>query len=235
MRTFVLIHGAFHGSWCWEAVAARLSAAGHRVVAADMPGVGRLYRAGGPVVTLGDQVKAVVDLIEAGDLNEITLVGHSLGGMHATAVADRCRKRIAAVVYLDAMVPQNGEAARDFVPAPMYHAALEALHMAGGGRELPVIFPASKFVPFEGDAAARFMSQLTPQPFFTFLEPVRLVNPAVDRRSFIYCSAMPFGLFERFAAAAKADTGWRYDELASFHDAMVTHPDEVAAMLIAAA
>lgn len=232
MGTYVLVHGAFHGSWCWEAVAARLAGAGHRVLTPDLPGAGRLYVPGQQVITLSDQVKAVIDMIEGEDHTDVTLVGHSLAGMHVTVAADRCRERIASVVYLDAFVPVDGEAANDFVPKAMSRTALKAVHEAGGGRDLPVIFPPSKFVPFEGAEAGAFMALLTPQPFFTFLEPVRLRHPPVARRTFVYCSAMPFGVFERFAEAAKADGNWRYAELPSFHDAMVTHPDAVVEILV---
>lgn len=235
MSFFVLVHGAFHGGWCWEEVAKVLTAQGHTVHAPTLAGCAERATEPHAAISLKKHIDDVVELIESRDLHGIVLVGHSLGGMVVTAVADRCRDRIGHLVYLDAFVPRSGEAARDLIPQPMQHAALKAAHDHGAGVTLPVIFPPSKFVRDEGQAAADFMARLTPQPFLTFAEPVYLPSPPVDRRTYIYCSGIPFGLFDGFADAARNDASWAYHDLPTAHDAMIEDPDGLASILLHAA
>lgn len=233
MTDFVLIHGAFHGGWCWEAVAALLTAEGHRVYAPTLAGCGERSSEPHGVITLRTHIDGIVHLIETANLHDVVLVGHSLGGMAVTAVADRVRDRIAALVYLDAFVPVSGQAARDLIPDAMHSAALAAAHLEGGGVSLPVIFPAAKFVRFGEDAATDFLARLTPQPFMTFAEPIFLQHAPVAQRTYIYCSAVPFGLFDGYAAAAQADPTWTFYDMPTAHDAMIEAPEALASILIA--
>ena len=233
MTAFVLVHGAFHGGWCWDDVVARLEAAGHTAHAPTLFGLAERADTAGRTVSLRDHVEEVVTLIEQADLRDVVLVGHSLGGMVVTAVADRCRDRIARLVYLGAFVPVSGQSARDFIPEAMYAGALQAVHLLGGGTFLPVIFPVAKFVDYEGAAAAQFMARLTSQPFLTFVEPVFLRHPPVARRTFIYCSKVPFGLFDDFAKGARSAEGWTYVDLPTSHDAMILEPEAVTHHLMA--
>lgn len=232
MTDYVLVHGAFHGGWCWEPLARRLTAAGHRVHAPTLSGCGDRASEPHAEISLKTHVDAIVALIEEGDLADLVLVGHSLGGMVVTAAADRVRDRVSRLVYLDAFVPQSGQAARDLIPTPMHSAALQAVHLHGGRVSLPVIFPAAKFIRASGQAAADFMARLTPHPFLTFAEPVYLQQPAVAHRSFIYCSGVPFGLFDGYAAAARDDPAWHFHDLPTAHDAMIEAPDALAAILL---
>ncbi len=232
MTDFVLVHGAFHGGWCWEAVAALLTSQGHRVHAPTLAGCGERSSEPHATITLRTHVDAVVDLIEAGDLQEIVLVGHSLGGMVVTAAADRVRDRISRLVYLDAFVPESGQAARDLIPPAMHSAALSAVHLHGGGVSLPVIFPAAKFVRFTGAAATEFLGRLTPHPFMTFAEPIYLQHAPVVRRTYVYCSAVPFGLFDEYAAQARTDPSWTFHDMPTSHDAMIEAPEELALILL---
>lgn len=234
MTDFVLVHGAFHGGWCWEAVAALLTAKGHRVYAPTLAGCAERSSESHGVITLRTHVDAIVDIIEADDLHDVVLVGHSLGGMVVTAVADRVLDRISSLVYIDAFVPESGQAARDLIPAAMHSAALSAVHLKGGGVSLPVIFPAAKFVQFAEDAANDFLSRLTSQPFMTFSEPIYLQHAPVARRTYVYCSAVPFGLFDGYAAAAQADPSWTFHDLPTAHDAMIEAPEALTSILTAA-
>lgn len=230
MTDFLLVHGAFHGGWCWDGLAALLRADGHRVLAPTLIGLAD-RPAGDRTICLSDHVTELGALIEAEDLRDLVLVGHSLGGMAVTAVADRCRPRIATLVYLDAFVPKSGEAARDFIPRPMYEAALQAVHRLGGSRLLPPIFPPEKFIGHGRPDLEPLLARLTPQPFLTFLEPVFLTNPPVARRAFLYCSGVPFGLFDGFAAEARDAPDWAYFDLPTAHDAMLLCPGQVAEIL----
>jgi pimeloyl-ACP methyl ester carboxylesterase len=231
MTTFVLVHGAWHGGWVWQETASLLREAGDRVWTPTLRGCAERFDEVGRNVGLSDHVRDVVDVIAGNDLRDVVLVGHSYAGMVITGAADRCRDRIRMLVYLDAFVPVSGERAADFIPAALNERALAAVHAVGKGTHLPVIYPASKFVDFDAERSAAFMARLTPQPFFTYLEPVYLAHPPIENRGFIYCSGAPLGLFDRFAEHAKISPDWRYAEIPAAHDAMLTHPLQLTAEL----
>ena len=111
MSTFVLVHGAFHGAWCWYKVIAGLEARGHRAIAPDLPGHG-LDRTPMEKCNLGLYVSTVVTAIEAEE-EPVVLVGHSLGGLTVTQVAERVPERVRSVVYLTAMLAPDGQNGAD--------------------------------------------------------------------------------------------------------------------------
>ena len=113
-RTFVLVHGAWHGGWCWRRVAERLTAKGHYVVAPTLSGVGERSHLRAEDIDLTTHVDDVVGEMKWKDLDDVVLVGHSYGGMVITGVAEQMRERIAAIVYLDAFMPGDGQALADF-------------------------------------------------------------------------------------------------------------------------
>ena len=106
---FVLVHGAWHGGWCWRRVADRLTAKGRYVVAPTLSGVGERSHLANDSINLSTHIDDVVNEIKWKDLEALVLVGHSYGGMVITGVAERMRERIAAIVYLDAFLPQDGQ------------------------------------------------------------------------------------------------------------------------------
>src|SRR5581483_7227589 len=114
-RTFVLVHGAWHGGWCWRRVADRLTAKGHHVVAPALSGVGERSHLKAEDIDLTTQVEDVVGEMKWKDLDDVVLVGHSYGGMVITGVAEQMRERIAAIVYLDAFMPGDGQSLADLV------------------------------------------------------------------------------------------------------------------------
>jgi len=113
MTTFVLVHGAWHGGWCWEKVAPLLEAAGHRAVAVDLPG-----RGGDPTppgaITLESYVGHLCAVLEA-QPEPVVLVGHSLGGVSITGAAERLPERIRCLVFVTAFLLGDGEKARDII------------------------------------------------------------------------------------------------------------------------
>ena len=111
MTDIVLVHGAFHGGWCWRAVAERLTAAGHRVFAPTLTGLGERRHLAGTHVDLNTHIMDLVHVIEGEELRDAVLVSHSYGGMPATGAADRLAERLAALVYLDAFTPRDGDSA----------------------------------------------------------------------------------------------------------------------------
>src|SRR5690349_6349785 len=117
MATFVLVHGAWHGGWCWRKLSPLLAAQGHEVFAPTLTGLGERSHLAGPEVGLAVHVQDVASLLEFEDLREVILVGHSYGGMVLAGVAGRAAERLSQLVYLDAYVPRHGQSMVDLVPA----------------------------------------------------------------------------------------------------------------------
>jgi len=113
--TYVLVHGAWHGGWCWKKVAPALRAAGHEVYTPTLTGLGERAHLANPAIDLAMHIADVVNLLEAEELDKVVLVGHSYGGMVVTGVADRAASRLRRVVYLDAFLPENGKCLLDYL------------------------------------------------------------------------------------------------------------------------
>ena len=109
MATFVLVHGAWGGGWVWKKIVPLLRAAGHDVHATTATGLGDRVHLAGPAVNLDTHISDVVSVLGFEDLTEVTLVGWSYGGMIITGVAERVPERLARLVYLDALVPADGQ------------------------------------------------------------------------------------------------------------------------------
>ena len=117
MTTFVLVHPAWFGGWCWRKVSPVLRARGHEVFAPTLTGLGERAHLASQKVGLEMHVEDVANVLEYEDLRQVILVGNSSGGMVITGVADRMPERIAHLVYLDAFVPEDGQSMLDIVPA----------------------------------------------------------------------------------------------------------------------
>ena len=132
MAAFVLVHGAFHGGWYWRDVFAHLRAAGHEVFAPTLTGLGERRHLASPAVDLSTHVQDVANLLEWEDLQGVVLVGHSYGGMVITGVADRLAERLAALIYLDAAVPEDGQCVLDLQAPERRESILEEVVANGG-------------------------------------------------------------------------------------------------------
>ncbi len=106
---YVLVHGAWHGGWCWGKVAERLRAAGHRVFTPTLTGLGDRAHLIAPNVGLATHVEDVVATLEMEDLSDVVLVGHSFGGAVISGVADARADRIRRLVFLDSFLVQSGQ------------------------------------------------------------------------------------------------------------------------------
>src|SRR5215831_19375157 len=233
MAVFVLVHGGWVGGWYWCRVAPLLQAGGHRVFAPTLTGLGERAHLCSLAVNLDTHVQDVTNVLQFEELHEVVLVGHSYGGMVITGVAERAAERIAHLCYLDAFVPQDGQALADFVGPAMVAGIRESARVSSDGSRVPMPFPLAA-VGIEKEADISWMMpRLTAHPLNTILQPVRLADPAARAlpRTFIYCSEPPIGFFEGFAEKARSE-GWRYREIASGHTAMVTAPQQVADLLL---
>src|SRR5262245_14863398 len=117
MATFVLVHGAWHGGWCWQRVSPLLRARGHEVFAPTLTGLGERSHLLTREIGLETHVADVVNAIRWEDLTDVVLCGHSYGGMVISGAADRMADRVRSLVYLDAFVPADGQSIFDFMTA----------------------------------------------------------------------------------------------------------------------
>ena len=230
MTQFVLIAGAFHGAWAWRRLAPLMEAQGHDVRRLDLTGQGARAHSATPQTDLSTHIKDVVSYFDMEDIERAVLVGHSYSGMVVTGAADQLGDRVSHLVYADAMAPTNGQSAADY-SGPKLTAA--ALAKANGHWLVDNFFPLSKFGPFaDASDEAWFVSKLRPHPMKTFFEPLSLKGPPPRRRTFIASTVDPLGINDAALEMAKASPEWGYHEIATKHDAMLTAPHELAALLM---
>ena len=235
MATYVLIHGGWHGGWCWKKVTPLLRAAGHEVFAPTLTGLGERVHLLTPAVGLETHVEDVLGVMHYEDLQQVVLVGHSYGGMVITGVADRAADRLAHLVYLDAFVPRDGQCLLDLIPPERAAAMREQAKTSGDGWRVSPLGPVERF-GVTAEADRRWASpKLGDQPRLTFEQPVRCASAAGAAlpRTFIRCTEHAgSGFSATFAERVRADTSWRYREVGTGHDAMITAPRELADLLL---
>ncbi len=231
-KNYVLVHGAYGGGWIWRDVAEGLRRQGHRVWTPTQTGLGERSHLLSRQITVDTHIEDVAKVIETDDIRDIILVGHSYGGMAVTGVADRMPDRVRHVVYLDALIPEDGDTAFKVLPPGLEEARRKAAREQGGGVALPVPGPEAFPIP-DGPAKDRFMRLLRPHPIGTYESPVRLAKPAGAGLPVTYVSYTDPALasIEPSRRRARAKAGWRYVELAVPHDVEVPTPEKVVELL----
>jgi pimeloyl-ACP methyl ester carboxylesterase len=214
-----------------------LQAAGHSVYTPTLTGVGERAALSTPEIGLDTHIQDVVDLIETKDLQQVILVGHSYSGMVITGVADRVPDRIAHLVYLDAVVPRDGQSLADTAPMMGTYLRREANKSGDGWRVNPP--RGGTFGITEEPDASLVRSKVTPQPLKTFLQPVHITHPdavAAIPHTFIECTrrGVIVWLMRRIfmPGSPLSEPGWNRRELASDHIAMILEPQAVADLLL---
>ncbi len=233
---FVLVHGAWHGGWCWRAVGGLLRAAGHEVFAPSLTGLGdraHLFAAGIPLAT---HVQDICALIEAESLDGCVLVGHSYGGNVITGVGDRLRARVRHYVYLDAVVPPDDVRSwrwSDFNDADQRRSRLAAIAGAGAGVCLPAPAPEAFGVP-PGPLAQWLGARLRPMPAATYTEPLQLGAGGTGGLPRTYVAAIDpvYAPMAPVHAALRSRDGWDFAEIGGGHDVMLTQPRRLAELLL---
>ncbi|HEY6925052.1 MAG TPA: alpha/beta fold hydrolase [Steroidobacteraceae bacterium] len=238
MATFVLVHGAWHGGWCWQKVIPFLEAAGHVVYAPTLTGLAERASELSPDVGLDTHIQDVTVLLQEKNLYGVILVGHSYGGMVITGVVDAVPERIAHLVYLDTFVPRDGDSMVSISPIVVY-----LLRKQAKGESWRIPSHGDYGVTTEPDRSWVLRS-VTPQPLKTLEQPLHLKNPAIvstKPRTHIECTGKSIVslLLQRLAQlllAPKAlpprEAGWRLRQLPTGHDAMITMPRELADLLL---
>jgi pimeloyl-ACP methyl ester carboxylesterase len=228
MGTIVLVHGGWHGAWCWTRVTPGLRAAGHAVHEVTLTGLGDRYHLRGACEGLGTHIDDVVAYLECNQLEDVVLVGHSYAGMVITGVAERAAERIGRLIYLDAFVPEDGRCLFDYLSAD-FILILEGALAAGPKRDGGSA-PAATAFGLDDPADIRWVERhLVPHPENCFDSPLALPQNRAAQlpRSYILCDRPAMGPFDQFIAKFKDDPAWRTHVLHTGHDAMVGDPDGV--------
>jgi pimeloyl-ACP methyl ester carboxylesterase len=231
--TFVLVHGAWHGGWCYARVAELLRARGYRVFTPTMTGLGERVHLASADITLSTHVTDIVNVLKFEDLHDVVLCGHSYGGLVISGVVEAVPDRIAALVYLDAFVPENGQSLHDLVPES--NRARQSEGAAANGGFIPPI-PAAHFGVNERDRAY-VDAQCVPQPLETMRERLVLTGARerVAHKTYLRAGEYRSTPFEAARERFTGAPGWVVEVIPSGHDAMLDAPQELAAALVAAA
>lgn len=239
MATVVLVHGAFIGSWGWKRLAPLLRAAEHEVYTPSLTGVGERMHLAHPGIDLDTHVTDIVNHLHYEDLADVTLVGWSSGGMVITGVAERVPERLRQLVYLDALVPEDGQSFWDadgLSEAERAEAWAKAEAAGTPGFEPVYTDWIRERLPPEADPEW-IAARMTPHPLATDAQPLRVQNPAAAAlpRAFVLCTAdkewqdIPFF---RLVDRIRADPAWRFREAAVEHIGPLTTPEPVAEVLL---
>jgi pimeloyl-ACP methyl ester carboxylesterase len=233
-KTYVLLHGAWHGGWCWRFVADELRARGHRVFTPTQTGLGERKHLLSRDITLETFITDLVNVFETEELHEAILVGHSFGGLAISGVADRMPERLRHLVYLDSMILTGGQSPFGVLPDDIVAARRKIATEKGDGLAIPAP-PIGDFgIPEDHPNAAWAHRHLTPHPISTYESPLKLANPVGNGlpRTYVQCTAPAYAPLERARQWVKQQQGWHMQEIATGHDAMVTAPAELTQMLV---
>jgi pimeloyl-ACP methyl ester carboxylesterase len=241
MATFVLVHGAWHGGWCWRRVVDALQAQGHRVFAPTLTGVGERVHLMSSLITLETHIADVANLIEAEELQDVVLGVHSYAGMIGTAIADRMPHRLKHLVYVDAVVPRPGESW-----SSTHASAVREQRVAAAERSPDYSFPPPDPSVF-GLAAedhAWVRRRQTPHPGHTYQAPLQFdaARVAGVPRTFLDCVKPKLGTIDSIRPRVRDANFWdgawvggggmRIVEMQTGHDPMVSAPEELSRLLV---
>ena len=221
MSDFVLVHGAWHGAWCWQRIVTPLWAAGHRAFAVTLTGSGERAHLLTRTISLQTHIADVVNVIEAEELRDAILVGHSYAGMLITGVADRLAQRLAHLVYVDAVVPHPGESWSSSHSDETRAQRRQAIADTG---TIPAPDPA--VFGLVGADHAWVARHQTPHPGGVYDEALHFdaKRLAALPKTFIDCTEPALATIAGSRLRVRSEPGWRVVEIATGHDAMVSAP-----------
>jgi pimeloyl-ACP methyl ester carboxylesterase len=229
-KTFVLVHGTWHGGWCWRRVTDALEKKGHKVFAPSLTGLADRSHLLTSDVNLTTHVNDVVNLVKWEDLKDVVLVGHSSAGFVITQAAEQIGPSVASIVYLDAFVPQPGDNLISLAnPGP--RKALEDAVARGDLVAKPV--PAAAFKVNEKDRPW-VDAKCTAHPLAAVVEKITRAGARekIARKTYIRASGFDSPVFDQTLARLKTAPGWKTYEVSSGHDVMVDMPDRLVEILL---
>lgn len=233
--TVVLVHGAWHGAWCWQRVVPRLQQAGVGVHAVTLTGVADRAHLMAPGIRLATHVQDVLGLITAFELERVVLVGHSYGGIVITGVADQLQQsqpgRVAALVYVDAVTPHPGESWSSMHAPETVAQRLTAAQASGGISFGP---PDASVFGLSGADRDWVNRRQTPQPLGVYQDRLDFDAARVASlpRTFIDCTSPALPTIAVMRQRVRTEPSWEVRELATGHDPMVSEPEALSNILI---
>ena len=230
MASIVLAHGAWSAAWAWKKMRPLFRAAGHEFYSPSYTGLGERAHLARPEIDLSTHIQDVLAVLEFENLTDVTLLGHSYGGMVATGVVDKARERIARVVYIDAFAPKDGQSLFDLV-GPKAEANMRGgAAKDGDGWRLPINLMPPDTAP---EDVAWASPRRRPQPIRTFEQKLKLESKEPPPpRHYIYATRNgPGDVFRQFSERAKSEAGWKSYELDASHNPHITCPDALMALL----
>lgn len=232
MATYILVHGAWHGSWCWKRVRKALQTAGHEVFTPALTGAAERSHLNSAGINLSTHIADVVNLILWEELSDVIVCGHSYGGCVISGAADRVPERIRAMVYLDAFVLADGECLCDHLPQETVRIMRQQAEATGDGWKVAPI-PAAVFKVNAQDAAW-VDAQCTSQPLATFEERIQLTSAMERIRNVTHILATGYRENSPFRTSHERarQKGWKTRTIACGHDVMLDCPDELTALLL---
>jgi pimeloyl-ACP methyl ester carboxylesterase len=217
MADIVMVAGAWHAGWYFNPIIPALRAHGHRAFPVTLTGLGERRHLAKSGVNLDTHIQDVLQVIEDEGAEDVMLVAHSYGGMPITGAASRLRGRVRSLVYVDAMVPADGQRMWDLVGQPFHDAFLGAC--SDGLTTVP---------PPDLDRRA------APHPLATMLQPVRVEDGTFDvaNKVFVWAEGFTEGPFEPFYRRLSHTDGWETHRVPFGHDLLVEAPSVVESLLL---
>jgi pimeloyl-ACP methyl ester carboxylesterase len=228
MSTFLLIPGGWHGGWYFEPIAGALRRKGHRAFAMTLTGLGdgrdratapshATQAAAAATANLDTHIQDVLTLLDAEDIHDAVLVGHSYAGMVITGAAARADRRVRRLVYSDAYVPADGDSCFDLTTPAFRDLFLQGA--VGDGRTVP---PPPGLDP-----------RTSPHPLASFLQRIRLDGePRVDRRDYIYLDGWAGTPFAEVHRRLRDDPAWHVHSLPIGHNVARDAPEDLLRILL---
>ncbi len=227
-RTFVLLHGAWCGGWCWRRVADLLEAQGHKVYTPTLTGLGERSHLLSGAITLDTHVTDLVNVFEWEDLSDVVLVAHSYGGFVASGAAEHVQSSISCIVFVDAFLPQNGESLLDLRPKDQ-----PVGQFSDAKTEVGLPAPPARAFHVNDEDEAWVNAKMTPQPIGTFMSHIALsgARDRIGRKIYVRSTEYQNPRFDSYFAAAKADPAWGTFQVQSGHAVMIDAPGQLADIL----
>lgn len=242
MANFVLVHGAWHGGWCWQRVTSALQQQGHRVHAVTLTGLGERAHLLAPSIALDTHIDDVISAIEVEELHDVVLAVHSYAGMIGTAVADRLGKHLKHLVYVDAVIPKPGESWSSTQSAATQQQRLSAAQASTRFSFPP---PDPEVFGLHDADHAWVKRRQTPHPGNTYQAPLNfdIQRVAAIPRTFVNCTQPALATIEPSRLRAKDPKFWdgawlpnsKIVELKTGHDPMISDPAGLTRILVGCA
>lgn len=231
MSTFLLVHGGMVGGWYWKKVRHYMGSKNHRIFTPTLTGLGERKHLISPAIDLDVHITDIVNTICYENLEDVILIGHSYAGMIITGVADLVPERIKHLVYIDALIPQDGESMFDIVDPNISSYLLHRAQEEGDGWQVPPN-PIESYDFDNPEDIQWIAAHSTAQPLKSFQQPISLKNSLESfTRYYIHCAKASF--LDSMLMRAK-DMGFICNSLDSGHFPMVTEPEKLSHLLLLA-